>query len=183
MTDEQEEVLEFMTEKILEDPKSDYLKPNYKTKVKNFDGQTVLADVIAQDEELDACILFAEGLPGKPLKRFYGNLAPGEKYYNIAAPLDTYAPGYVPLFSGHYIGEKNRHAVAFSIPATGGSSGSPVLDSHGRLVGIIHSVLGGFEEISYATNVTLMNRFIDSNIEDYHDKWYRNLLKLTRPKN
>lgn len=183
MTDEQEKILEFMTERILEDPERDYLKPNYKTRVKNLEGQVVLADVIAQDEELDACVLFAEGLPGKPLKRFYGALVPGTRYYNVAAPLDTYAPGYVPMFSGYYVGEKNKFEAGFSIPAIGGSSGSPVVDVHGRLVGILHSVLGGFDQISYATNITLMNRFIDDSIEDYHDAWYRNLLKLTRPKN
>lgn len=51
-------------------------------------------------------------------------------------------PGGVPMqyYEGHYSGTFNAEGVdadAYSFPAAGGQSGSPVLDESGRVVGLI----------------------------------------------
>lgn len=178
----EEEVIEFLSDRLLEDRKEYYLRPKRSIRATTFHGQAAIADIIAQDAELDACILFAEGITGYALRRYYGRISPGTEYYNIAAPLDSFMPGLVPMLTGRYLGQKNSKVAVFTIPAVGGSSGSPVLDQQGRLVGILHSILTGFTHISYATDITLMNKFLDDNIEIYHDNWHQNMLKLTRPK-
>tara|TARA_Y100000034_G_scaffold136917_1_gene217098 strand:+ start:4296 stop:4958 length:663 start_codon:yes stop_codon:yes gene_type:complete len=178
----EEEVIEFLSDRLLEDRKKHYLKPRRAIRAMTFQGQTAYADIIAQDAELDACVLFAEGLTGYPLRRYYGRVSPGTEYYNIAAPLNSFMPGLVPMFAGRYLGLKNSKVAVYTIPAVGGSSGSPILDQQGRLVGILHSILTGFTHISYATDISLMNKFLDDNMEIYHDNWHQNMLKLTRPK-
>jgi hypothetical protein len=58
---------------------------------------------------------------------------------------DVYTLGHpagIPLqyFEGHYTGKFNAEGVeadAYSFPAAGGQSGSPVLDTHGYIVGLI----------------------------------------------
>jgi len=157
-------------------------KIHTKYRATSFEGRVVPLDIIGTDVDLDVCIVFAEGLHAKPLKRYYGELSVGEEYYNIAAPMGLFEPGMVPILEGRYLGQLSPYRVAYSIPAIGGSSGSPVIDDKGRLVGMIHSILPRFGHISYGPTLNRLNEFIDSTIEDYHDKWYKNLLHLTRPK-
>jgi len=150
--------------------------------VHTFMGDESIADIVATDEELDACILFAKRLSAKPLKRYYGELDVGEKYYNIASPLGVSEAKFVPLLEGRFLGNYTRFTTSFSIPAAPGSSGSPIIDGRGRLVGVLHSVIRGFHHITFASDITLLNHFIDDNITDYYDSWHRNMLELTRPK-
>ena len=150
--------------------------------VHTFMGEKAESDIIAMDKELDACILFAKRLSVKPLKRYYGELEVGEKYYNIASPLGSAETKFVPLLEGRFLGNYTRYTTSFSIPAAPGSSGSPIVDARGRLVGMLHSVIRGFHHVTFASDITLLNQFIDDHITGYYDSWYRNMLELTRPK-
>jgi len=167
--------------RLLDPSEKEYFKIITEHKATAFSGQVERLDIIATDDALDVCVVFAEGLHIKPLKRYYGTLNIGEKYYNMAAPLGIFEPGLVPLFEGRYIGQPNPQRALFSIPAAGGSSGSPVIDSKGRLAGMIHSVASGFNHLSFGPHLGKLNAFIDDNIRDYHDKWHGNMLKMTRP--
>ena len=63
---------------------------------------------------------------------------PGDRAYNTAAPLGIFAPEMAPLQEGLYNGDiKNR--AFYSIPAIGGSSGSPIMNHKGELIGMVHS--------------------------------------------
>ena len=80
----------------------------------------------------------------------------GEKYYNIAAPMGLWSSKMIPLFEGFYLGDmkirsNRKSSYAFSIPTKGGSSGSPILNSSGEVVGAIHSAYRGFENLCMAT--------------------------------
>ena len=181
--DESDELLSMITLLVLGGKKKNKtVKLDRKIKVISHRGQTAIADVLVEDEGLDACLLFAENLQEKPLKRYYGKLTIGQRYYNIASPVDIADPGMVPLLEGRYIGNRTKLIAAFTIPAAGGSSGSAIVDSSGRLVGLLHSTTRGFNHVSYASDISLLNKFIDDNMTIYHDKWYQNMLKLTRPK-
>jgi S1-C subfamily serine protease len=158
-----------------------YLRPSLKYKVVTSSGQIAYADIINHDSEVDLCILFVEGVREKPLRRFHGNLTKGQRVYNIASPADLGALDVIPMFEGFYIGQNSKYSSVYSIPAMGGSSGSPILDANGRLIGMVHSVARSFHHVSFSPDVASLNYFIDSSIEGYRDKWYQNMLKLTRP--
>ena len=100
----------------------------------------------------------------------------------MAAPLGIFDMDLVPLFDGLYVGERDQYSAMYSLPATGGSSGSPILDENGRLVGMVHSVINGFRQIVVSPRLEDMNEFLDDTLNDYYDKWYANILKMARPK-
>jgi len=122
----------------------------------DYKGRGYKAIVLKYDFKSDICILGTASisLPAFIISKHKPLI--GEKYYNIASPRGIWGPGLVPLFDGFYLGAiKTRRdrelSYMFSIPAVGGSSGSPVMNSYGELIGVIHSAYHGFPHLSLAT--------------------------------
>ena len=53
----------------------------------------------------------------------------------------------------------------YSIPAMGGSSGSPIFNIRGDLIGMIHSVNVTFPIVSISPNHYELKKFIETNVE------------------
>lgn len=102
--------------------------------------------VVIIDHENDLCLLSSDRMNLKPYKIASKRPKIGEEIYNIAAPHDIFDKGMVPLFSGLYSGESHGRFV-FSLPAAGGSSGSPVLNRSGEVVGVVSAVTKGFSNL------------------------------------
>lgn len=122
----------------------------------DYKGETYAAIPIAFDFEADICILGSAKISRPALKISNSKPIIGEKYYNIAAPMGLWSSKMIPLFEGFYLGKKkvrSNHKISyvFSIPTKGGSSGSPILNSYGEVVGAIHSAYRGFENLCMAT--------------------------------
>ena len=152
------------------------------TKVIDIDARKYPAEGIGVGKEHDLCIMFVEEMnKHKPLERYYGELEIGTIVYNMAAPLGMHEKDFMPLFRGVYSGEEDKNSI-YTIPVRGGSSGSPVLDGKGRLVGMTHSTIMEFMHISRSPPLKDMNEFIDNTLKEYRKKWYNNLWKISRPK-
>ena len=82
-----------------------------------------------------------------------------ERLFNLGAPLGIIDGHMVPVFEGFFFGEDQDHAF-YSIPAAGGSSGSPIVDINGRLVGMIHSVHYRFHHISLSVKYSDLWNFL-----------------------
>lgn len=122
----------------------------------DYKGETYAAIPIAFDFEADICILGSAKISRPALKISNSKPTIGEKYYNIAAPMGLWSSKMIPLFEGFYLGRKkvrskHKASYVFSIPAMGGSSGSPILNSYGEVVGALHSAYRGFENLCMAT--------------------------------
>ncbi len=93
----------------------------------------------------------------------------GEKYFNIAAPKGIWGKKTVPLLEGRYIGNAKSpftgaDTYMFTIPATGGSSGSPIFNWYGDVVGLIHSAYGGFHHVCMAATNDQLNVLLSSSM-------------------
>ena len=88
----------------------------------------------------------------------------GERVYNVAAPVGIFYEDVVPLLEGFYMGKDGLKAY-YSIPAMGGSSGSPIYNIRGHLVGMIHSVNVAFPMVSVSPTQKELKKFLKSNIE------------------
>lgn len=111
-----------------------------KVNVMDIDGEHFETEIIAANQETDVCVLYAEGLdrPVTPLAE-EGPII-GQKYFNMAAPLGWSNAHVIPLFEGYYSGILplgGKVYELFTIPVQGGSSGSPVINQRGEVVGMI----------------------------------------------
>ncbi len=117
--------------------------------------QNAAADICllkGKDEDLDIPTLSLS--PNPPQK--------DNKYYNFAAPAGVFGPGVVPLYTGNYAGIYYGVYAMYTIPVYPGSSGSPIVDESGRLVGVVHSVHKNFHHVSFSATYDQLKLFLST---------------------
>jgi S1-C subfamily serine protease len=130
-------------------------------RITDFYGNRSIARVITTDSESDLCILeMREGfIPKTSISPI--NPRMGDKVYTVAAPVAFFNPGMVPLLSGYFSGVSNtRNGLdyVYSIPTAQGASGAAILNSDGKIVGVIHSTLINYSHVAIsATHDELMS--------------------------
>lgn len=114
---------------------------------------------------VDLCILETT-IPTK-MPRLSMSIHPpkvGDTVYNIAAPLGFFFPPSVPIFSGIYSGEMSEFHSLITVPSIGGSSGSPVLNKSGKIVGVLFAANPSFHHLSIVVNHKTLKKFIIENL-------------------
>ena len=134
-------------------------------KVFDIDGNEYSVEIVNLDSPNDICILWAKDLYKPAVKISPKAPEPGDRLYNIAAPLGIFAPHMIPINEGLYNGYWENRSF-YSIPAVGGSSGSAVLNHKGELVGMIHSVYVRFASLSMGPTYHDLTSFINSSIKN-----------------
>ena len=130
--------------------------------IKNWDNIRVPAEIMAMDIENDLCMLMAPpiGLPNVKLSRI--NPEVGDRVFNIAAPYAIFGNKFVLTFEGVYSGEiRYENEQIYTIPAAPGSSGSPVLNERGHLIGMIHSATNIMENVAIGPRTDIVLDFIE----------------------
>jgi hypothetical protein len=118
------------------------------------------ARIVTMDHEIDTCSLFVIGLDKPPLEMYYGHYEEGTRVYNVAAPVGIMNKNMVPLLNGFYLGLEGKYRALYSVPAIGGSSGSPIVTKDGKLVGMVHSVNILFPMITVSPPLESLKKFI-----------------------
>jgi S1-C subfamily serine protease len=129
---------------------------------KNWNNITVTAEILAIDFENDLCMLMAPptNLPSVKLSRI--NPIVGDKVFNISAPYAMFGNKFILTFEGIYSGEiRYENEQIYTIPAGPGSSGSPVLNERGHLIGMIHSATSIMENVAIGPRTDLVLNFIE----------------------
>ena len=138
--------------------------------VVDLDGFKYNTEIVAYDSNIDACITFTWGLfkDSIPLAKDPPKI--GSKIYNVAAPAGFFKKNLVPLFEGIYVGEYNKYATIYTLPAIGGSSGSPIVNNNGELIGLVFARHNKFHHIVLSSHHDRLKRFVVSSIEEHTKK-------------
>lgn len=125
-------------------------------------GEVFETKILRIDKTIDCCLLLAENMNRwKPIRIRTSEPKYGEVFYNLASPLGTATNEMTPFLQGRYAGMVNFKRAAYMIPAAPGSSGSPIFDKRGKLVGMIHSVYIRFPMLSFSPTHGKLLEFLD----------------------
>ena len=136
--------------------------------LRRLDGEEFMGVVLAYEKEIDVCLLFVKELVEgvEAVKISSEAPQPGDKVYNIAAPIAIFRPNMVPIIEGRYNGQTPGLAW-YTLMAAPGSSGSMIVNEKGELVGLVHSVFVRFNTITLSTRYDDLLRFIKKNLHKY----------------
>jgi hypothetical protein len=123
---------------------------------------------------VDMCALWVPTLKEKGVKFSSFRPRPGQELYYIRSPQGIYHPPVAPILTGIYSGQIDASNSMISIPATGGSSGSAVMDMNNRVVGILWAA-HKFHHVSIMTNWDATALFLYNVVKTYEGKSNLNL--------
>ena len=128
-------------------------------------------NVVTYDRNLDLCLIYVKKLQKEPALISQTPPEPGDKTYNLAAPMGMFNTNMIPkldgYFAGHYFRDphkKDQPFAIYSVPAIGGSSGSPLFNKDGYIIGMIHSVNIRFPFLTYSPTYEQLRQYIRENV-------------------
>lgn len=133
----------------------------------NFKLGEYTSDIISVDDNIDTCLLFAHNLYTTKVAKVASRITTieeGERVYNVAAPVGIFYEDVVPLLEGFYMGQTGMKAY-YTVPAMGGSSGSPIFNYENEIVGMIHSVNVYFPVVSVSPPLKELRAFIVAGVK------------------
>ena len=119
----------------------------------DYFGNERSASILDLDYINDVCILRVSGVWTDPISVADELSAAGSRVYNIAAPLGIFSPGMVLMFEGFYAGADPMGNHLYTIPTAPGSSGSPILNNGGEIIGMIHSAAFSLESVAISSSL------------------------------
>jgi len=126
----------------------------------NFKMQKFRYKVHSIDQKSDLCIVTTDRIGTKPYKIAKSYPVLGDVVYNIAAPLGIFEKNIIPLFTGRFGGNAYGRAL-FTLPAVGGSSGSPILNKRGHVIGLVSAVTIRFNQIVISPTLEQIRKVIE----------------------
>jgi S1-C subfamily serine protease len=136
--------------------------PTIKISAIDVTGERHSLEIVKQNAEADLCLL--KGKKKKlniPVLRLSDSPPEkNKKYFNFAAPAGVFNAGVVPLYEGNYAGVFYGVYALYTIPVYPGSSGSPIVNSSGELVGMVHSVHRNFHHVSFSATHDQLSIFL-----------------------
>ena len=169
--------------KILSDPELQIEDYMITLTVTDFFGNEKYGKIIAQDAKKDLCLISIDDFEMHAIEISEQKPYIGDMVYNVATPAGFFHPGMVPVLQGRYSGLAPKDGIlnaAYTIPATQGSSGSPVLNLDGKIIGVIHSALTNYENVAMSCSLDNLREFIEINLPeiDTLEKKRYNMFKL-----
>lgn len=119
------------------------------------------AGVVAVDKQNDLVLLQINKIHGKPLRLSVGEpLEVGQEIFAVGSPKGlegTIAPGIVSRLGTHAEGEAR---IQITAPISPGSSGGPVVDKYGEVIGIAQASIREGQNLNFAIPVQYLVRML-----------------------
>ena len=139
--------------------------------VYDITGNPYKADVLEVHLDHDICVLRVWEKLKNQVRMASSPPTRGDRVVAMSAPMGIYFPGVVPIFEGFYSGDITPPGKpvrgAYTLPTQGGSSGSAILDSNNRLIGLIIAKRTGFENFCISAQYSYLKELIER-IRDEH---------------
>ena len=141
-------------------------------KARVLGGKEFIAHHLASVPNTDTCILLIEGVEIKPLKVSEREPALGERVFALSAPYGIFDTNMVLKLEGFYSGSTIKRTPpggltslmdldAYTVPSKPGSSGGPILNSDGGVIGMIVMAHPGFESFSLSPRFASLSGVVD----------------------
>jgi S1-C subfamily serine protease len=126
-----------------------------------FDGKKHGAEIERIYPEYDICVLRIKDTVLKPVSLSEKAPKYGEKAYTTSAPYAVFEQGMLPKFDGYYSGTLKellapdssvtyKNLDAYGLPTRQGSSGAPIFNTEGELIGMTILSLRRLEHYCYS---------------------------------
>ena len=133
---------------------------NFFLKAIDRDGKEYVIKIIKYDNIQDVCLLDSTSGDLPPYLKISSKKPEyAEITYNLAAPLGIIDQEMVPVYQGFFFGNSEGRAF-YSTAVAQGSSGSPIVNIKGELIGMIHSVHYRFHHISLSATYQQLWNFL-----------------------
>ena len=123
--------------------------------ITSYEGEIFIGSIAKMHPTADLCVMQTDSEPKDIEILQISPVAPriGEKVYNFASPLGFSSLRMSPIFEGFYSGLTISHltktpTAIYTIPIKPGSSGSPIVNEHGELIGVVSSGLSKMENVA-----------------------------------
>jgi len=123
-------------------------------------GEVAQAEVVALNPINDLCALSVERVYAAPVRIARSSPSIGDAVYVISAPYGINAPTMSLIFSGFYSG-RDSSTHFYTLPTRPGSSGSVILNSNFRAVGVTSAAFSDIESIGMGPGQEELSSFLD----------------------
>lgn len=131
----------------------------YMMKLTTGFGRESEGEIVAVDLDNDLCLLKSNKHLGPALKVSPQDPMLHEEVYNMANPAGLASSLAVPVFKGYYVGNIAMLSI-YSIPAVGGSSGSPIMNKDNEIISIVSAAAIRFDEYAIGPRTEKVREFL-----------------------
>ncbi len=135
-------------------------------KVVGLNGSQHDAVVVNINTRFDLCLMSVSDVHRKPPILKIADKEPlrGEEVINMAAPHGLFWSGTVLIFKGIFSGYHSRGYSVYTIPTKPGSSGSPIINSDNKLIGVIFAGYRMIENVGLSSPLVAIKVFLKKSI-------------------
>ncbi len=132
----------------------------------DLNGRQYKAEVVNINTRFDLCLMKVSDVHSKPPILRVAEKEPirGEIVTNMAAPHGLFWSGTVLIFHGAFSGYHNKGYSVYTIPTKPGSSGSPILNTKNKLIGVIFAGYRMIENVGLSSPLVAIKIFLKKSI-------------------